>query len=51
MTPLLSSFLQTIRRLLASRAENQRLKVIRETLRDYASKRGISQNNNSKGSL
>jgi len=45
MTPLLSSFLQKIQEWLASRAEKQRLKVIRETLRDYATRRGINLNN------
>jgi len=45
MTPLFSYLLFKIRRLLASRAENQRLKVIRETLRDYATRRGINLNN------
>jgi len=45
MFSFFSHLLFKIRRLLASRAENQRLKVIREALRDYASKRGINLNN------
>jgi len=42
MTPLFSSLFCKIRHLLASRAENQRLKVIREALRDYGLRRGVN---------
>lgn len=45
MTPLFSPLFQTIRRLLASRAEHKRLKVIREALQNYATRRGINLNN------
>jgi len=51
MTPLFSYLLFKIRRLLASRAEHKRIRVIKQALRSYAMRRGISQNNNSKGSL
>jgi len=51
MTHILSFLLQTIHRLLASRAEHKRIRVIKQALRSYAMRRGISQNNNSKGSL
>ncbi len=45
MLPLFLHLFSKIRRLLASRAENKRLKVIREALQNYASKRGINLNN------
>jgi len=51
MTPLFSFLLQKIQEWLASRAENQRIRAIKEALRSYAARRGISLNNNSKGSL
>jgi stage V sporulation protein SpoVS len=46
MTPLFSSFLQKIQEWLDSRAENQRIKAIKEALRGYAARRGINLNIN-----
>lgn len=51
MTPLLSSFLQKIQDWLDIKAENKRINAIKEALRVYGQRRGISQSNNSKGSL
>lgn len=44
MTHFLSSFLQKIQEWLEVKAEHKRIKIIREALRDYASKRGINLN-------
>jgi hypothetical protein len=51
MTPLLSSFLQKIQEWLEVKAEHKRIRAIKEALRVYGQRRGISLNNNSKGSL
>jgi hypothetical protein len=51
MTPIFSSFLQKIQEWLDVKAENKRIKVIKEALRGYGQRRGIHWNNNSKGSL
>jgi hypothetical protein len=45
MTPLFFSFLQKIQEWLEVKAEHKRIKAIKEALRGYAVKRGISQNN------
>jgi len=45
MTTLFSSFLQKIQEWLDVKAENKRIKVIKEALRGYGQRRGISQNN------
>jgi len=44
MTSLFSFLLQTIRRLLASRAEHKRIQAIKQALRSYAMKRGVNIN-------
>jgi len=44
MFSFLSPLFQTIRRFLAYRAETQRLKVIREALQTYATRRGVNIN-------
>jgi hypothetical protein len=51
MTPLFSFLLQKIQEWLEVKAEHKRIKVIKEALQSYGQRRGISLNNNSKGSL
>lgn len=45
MTPLFSSFLQKIQEWLDVKAEHKRINAIKEALRVYGQRRGISQNN------
>jgi len=45
MNHFLSSFLQKIQEWLEVKAENKRIKAIKEALRVYGQRRGISQNN------
>jgi hypothetical protein len=51
MTPLFFFLLQKIQEWLEVKAEHKRIKAIKEALRVYGQRRGISQSNNSKGSL
>ena len=44
MTPLFSYLLSKIRRLLASRAEHKRIRVIKQALRSYAMRREVNIN-------
>lgn len=44
MTPLFSHLFSKIRRFLASRAEHRRIRVIKQALRSYATRRGVNIN-------